>query len=496
MIDHMFLYFSQCGNNGLGIELSITETLCMGKESYEERKKTQIMKKNALSSQSESKLWEFYEELNEIVYVADPVSHELVYMNRRAREIYGIDCEEDMRGRKCHEVLSGSSAPCAACNYEQMRPGFFHEEVRYNPVIKKKLALKDTLIETKSGKYRFELAVDLGAWEQQNIAYEANEVMVNEGLRLSLAAHTPEKSIAVLLEYLGQSLNSERVYIFEETDRQTLRNTYEWCASNVVPQKDNLQDVPFDVVSMWYQRFVKSQNVIIKNLESIKDKDSAVYEYLAPQKIQSLVVSPLVNEGRIIGFYGVDNPPEKFLEHITTLLQILGHFLVALIHRRNHVRRLEELCFEDQLTGIGNRHAIRDYFERIHVDECIGIVYCDVMGLKKMNDNKGHQAGDQLLLRASECLKRVFKEYGLFRVGGDEFLAVCVGIGEQELQSRSGILRDKMKEHDAPMAVGYVWRADCREDMDTLLKLADHKMYENKRMLYATEFKEMARENS
>lgn len=36
------------------------------------------------------KIWEFYEELNEIVYVADMDSHELVYMNRLARTVYGI----------------------------------------------------------------------------------------------------------------------------------------------------------------------------------------------------------------------------------------------------------------------------------------------------------------------------------------------------------------------------------------------------------------------
>ena len=453
------------------------------------------MEKIALSDQTESRLWEFYEELNEIVYVADPNSHELVYMNRRAREIYGINSQEDIEGRKCYEVLSGSLTPCVACNYEKLKPGFFHEEVRYNPVIKKKLALKDTVIETENRRYRFELAVDLGAWEQQNIGYEANEAMVNEGLRLSLAAHTPDKSIAVLLEYLGQSLNSERAYIFEETDRKTLRNTYEWCANGVIPQKENLQDVPFDVVSMWYQRFAKGDNVIIKNLENIKEKDPAVYEYLAPQNIQSLVVSPLVNEGRIVGFYGVDNPPEKFLEHITTLLQILGHFLIALLHRRNYVRRLEELCFKDQLTGVGNRHAIRDYFDKMNQDSSIGILYCDVMGLKKMNDSRGHQAGDRLLIRASECLKRVFKEYELFRLGGDEFLAVCAGIGKQELQERAGALRHEMREHDAPMALGCVWRADSGEEMDKLLTLADNKMYEDKRMLYATEYKNMAREN-
>ncbi len=453
------------------------------------------MERDILVNQDRSapRLWEFYEELNEIVYVADIDSHELIYMNRKAREVYNIEDIQKIEGKKCFEILSGSSAPCVCCNGNRLKEGFFAEEIRYNPVLKKKMASKDTLIAENGRRYRFELAVDLGAWEQQNIGYEANESMVNEGLRIALAAHSPEQSIAVLLEYLGQSLQSERVYIFEETNCQTVNNTYEWCASDVIPQKENLQEVPVEVVRMWYQRFVKGESVIIKSVESIKEEDKAVYEYLSPQQIRSLVVSPLVNEGKIIGFYGVDNPPEKYLEHITTLLQILGHFIVALIHRRNHVRRLEELCFEDQLTGIGNRHAVQEHFGTLNPDDSIGILYCDVMGLKKMNDSMGHKAGDQLLIRSSECLKRVFHEYELFRIGGDEFLALCVGIEEQELYRRIELLKDEMSAHHAPMALGCVWRADGKEQLDRLLTLADNRMYEDKRKLYETKYKEMRR---
>ena len=60
------------------------------------------------------KIWEFYEELNEIVYVSDVDSHELVYMNRLARELHGLQSLEEVKGKKCYEVSSGSLMPCAA----------------------------------------------------------------------------------------------------------------------------------------------------------------------------------------------------------------------------------------------------------------------------------------------------------------------------------------------------------------------------------------------
>lgn len=437
------------------------------------------------SGHTVARLWEIYEELQEIVYVVDTDTYEMVYMNRHAREIYGIPSLEALQGKKCYETLKGCTLPCAACDDKRLRPGFFTEEVGYNAFVGKKLALKDTIIEDNGKRYRFGMAVDLSAWEQQNKGYEDNEAMVNEGLRISMAASTPDGSIAALLGYLGLSLKSERVYIFEETEEGAFDNTYEWCAGGVTPQKENLQGVVYEVVSLWFEKFLKGENVIIKNVENIREEDPAVYEYLKPQNIHSLVVTSLVSEKKIIGFFGVDNPPEQYLEHITTLLQILGHFIVALLHRRNHVRRLEELCFQDQLTGLGNRHAMNDYINSIASQQSLGVLYCDVMGLKRTNDEKGHLEGDKLLIRASESLRRIFGGYALFRVGGDEFLALCEGISQEGMEERVGALKQEMQTRNAVMALGCVWRRDGNADMDQLLKEADSLMYEDKRAWYA-----------
>lgn len=442
---------------------------------------------------AEEKIWEFYEEINEIVYVVDMDSDEMVYMNRKAREIYGINSEE-LKGKKCYELLAGSFSPCVVCSNHKLRPGYFLEEVHYDPVIKKKLALKKTMIEEDGKRYRFDLAVDIGSGGWQAGESENNEAMINEGLRISLAAPTSEQSISVLFEYLGQSLGGDRVYLFEEMEGGTFNNTYEWCARRISPQKEYLQGVPFKVVSMWYQRFQQGENVIIKNLESIREEDPQIYEYLKPQNIQSLVVSPLISEKKIIGFYGVDNPPEKYLDHITTIIQIWGHFIISLLRRRNLVRRLEAMCFLDQLTGIGNRHAMHEYISEVDSEKSIGIVYCDVMGLKKMNDAEGHQEGDQLLIRASKCLKRQFEEYALFRVGGDEFLALCPQIEEEELKKRIDALRADMQKAVAVMAIGYVWQSDGKKDIDHLIKQADKRMYEEKRVWYGGDVERLHRQ--
>lgn len=434
------------------------------------------------------KYWEFYENLNEIVYAADMDSYELVYMNARARELYGVTSPEEMKGKKCHELLQGCAQPCAICNNKRLKPDSFIEYERYHPMMGRMFSVKDTMVEENGKRYRFELAIDMGIHNLQGRTdeiYIENEAMINEGLRISLSAATPEQSIETLLEYLGQFLNGERIYIFEEKEGNVYDNTYEWCANGVTAQKGNLQAVPHDVVKSWYQAFRNRDNVIIEERENIRSQDPVVYQYLCQQDIQSLVVSPLVHEGKILGFYGVDNPPGELINRISNVFQIMGHFIVSLLRRRNLVQHLEKLSYYDQLTQLGNRHALQSYITEMKPEQSIGILYCDVMGLKRANDVKGHQEGDHLLIRVGECLTKEFGDYALFRIGGDEFLALCSGITEEELKDRVEALKNDMQEQAAFMAVGYIWRPDSKEDMDILLAQADRRMYEDKKAYYA-----------
>lgn len=437
-----------------------------------------------------SEIWEFYENLNEIVYTADMDTYEIIYMNSKACEAYGIRNVEEIKGKKCYEVLHQHSEPCKFCTNSILKPGFFHEWQYYNPFLKKSFSRKETMVEANGRRCRMELAIDMSIQEEQKKTiqkYTSNESMINEGLRLALAEPMPERSLEVLLAYLGQHLKSERVYIFEENKDGTLDNTFEWCDNDVVPQKDVLQQVPFEVVSLWYNSFEKNKNVIIQDVEAIQEEDPLAYEYLKPQNIRTLVVSPLMDNGKIIGFYGVDNPPGELLDHISMLFWIVGHFIVSMLKRRALVNRLERLSMYDQLTGLGNRHAMKEYTNSLSREESLGVLYCDVMGLKHVNDTMGHQEGDQLLMRVCECLNRQFGEYALFRIGGDEFLGLCPGISSQELERRLALLNDDMEENDARMAVGHIWESAYRGQFDDLLAESDRRMYEDKRRRKAEE---------
>lgn len=433
-------------------------------------------------------IWDFYESMDEIVYVADMDTYELVYMNKKAREAHAVSSVDKIRGQKCYQTLQGCSMPCAMCTNSHLKPGEFYEWTYYNPRVKRTFALKDTMLLKNGRRYRMELSVDISDQEQQRRAIEdftAIEAMVNNSLRLALSAQTPEMSLNVLLQYLGQFLECDRVYIFEETPQHTFNNTYEWCASGVLPQKNNLQDIPYDTVKLWYQSFMKNENVLIHDVESLRDTDRSAYEALAPQNIHSLVASPLIFQKKIIGFYGVDNPPGNYLDHISVMFQVLGHFIVSILRRRDLVQKLEILSYYDQLTGAKNRHGMNEFISNVHHHESIGILYCDVLGLKKINDTKGHLAGDALLVRSYECLLRQFPKESIFRVGGDEFMVMISNISMDPLRQRIQALREDMPRHDLCMSLGWVWRQRCNGQITELIKEADRLMYEEKRRYYA-----------
>ncbi len=309
-----------------------------------------------------------------------------------------------------------------------------------------------------------------------------SEALTHEAIGLALKEHDAEDSIMKILSYIGMSTDSDRAYVFECRDGY-VTNTYEWCGENVTAQKENLSHVPFEDVDMWLKTFERGDNVIISDVELIKEKEPVIYSYLVPQNIHSLVVSPLVADGKIMGFYGVDNPPGELMDYIYDMAWVVSYFITAMLIKKDLVEHLEKLSYYDQLTGLRNRHALFDTIKNGRITKNVGVIYCDVMGLKKVNDMYGHVAGDELLLRAADCIKAHFRISDSYRLGGDEFLVMCGNIDEADFYARVEKLRIKMKENNAMMALGCIWNSEI-EDADKEIARADELMYKEKQEYY------------
>ncbi len=177
------------------------------------------------------------------------------------------------------------------------------------------------------------------------------ECISNAAMKAALEQNHPEDEINHFLASIGQSLEVDRIYIFEDDfEADVTNNTYEWCAESVSPEIENLQEVPRTAVTWWYDQFEKGNDIHIPDLEAIKETEPVTYSYLQPQGIRSLIAKRLVLGDKVIGFFGVDNPRLELMADISVFLNTLSNFLAALIQNRNiyqsrevrHVAELEE----------------------------------------------------------------------------------------------------------------------------------------------------------
>ncbi len=435
------------------------------------------------------RVWDFFENINELAYASDMDSYEIVYMNRKTLETYGISHVDELRGRKCYEVFYGNGFPCAMCSNEELSEGEFVEKKYFNPALNKHFLIMATMAKENGRHLRFELAIDISKNENARKTlgrHKDLEACVNEGIKRAACELNPDRSIDLILEFLGKGLNGERSYIFEKNSSGGDDNTYEWVAAGITPEKDNLQNVPPEVCANWYHCFNENQNIMFDDIEKMRYDDPLQYENLKSQNIHSIVVVPLYDDNHLIGFYGIDNPPKQEVEDALNMLQIVGYFISSTLKRRNMMNQLRELSLCDQLTTLGNRHAMEEYISNIESDTSIGIVYCDITGLKRMNDTMGHKMGDELICRASESLKSAFGEYGLFRIGGDELLAICAGIDGDTFQNRVEFLRKKSVENSVNLAIGSAMEEKFENNLQKIMSKAEKLMYQEKNEYYRT----------
>ena len=439
--------------------------------------------------------WNLFDNLDEVVYISDIDTNELVYINEKGLEEYGLE-RENALGKPCYEVLQNNEKPCTMCTNDSLYPGKYIKWSYYNPVIGKHMLLHDTMFVENGRRYRMEMAIDTTAQEsrnQMNILQLNMERLVNDAIAIAIQKPTPDQTLDSLLESIGKILGSDRVYIFEKNACGNMDNTYEWVTAGVSHEKEQLQNVPSETFLLWDKGFKKENMVVIEDVNKIQESDPLVYKYLKPQNIHSLVVVPfslhikmetLEQKLDIDGFYGVDNPPKELIEQAKTLLRIMASFILGALKRRNLVRELEEMSMTDTQTKLRNRYAMNQHIPKIKGCKKLGIIYCDINGLKQANDTFGHQEGDQLILRACECMREVLKDCHLYRIGGDEFLAICPDTEKSIVKEKIESLKNLSFERNAVLSVGMSWTQDGTEDIDGLMSEAEQQMYEDKARYY------------
>ena len=168
-----------------------------------------------------------------------------------------------------------------------------------------------------------------------------NERFVSECLKKIHAAPNAEEGLHRLLKFLGESLECERIYVFEDMDRQHIQNTYEWCRAGIPSGIEQLPYVAKKDLLPWYIHLAEGNNIIEPDVEGLRQSEPLIYNILQQQKIHSIILSPLLIQGKITGLLGADNPPPEKMEHISVLFDVLAYFVCSLVSQRE-LQKLRE----------------------------------------------------------------------------------------------------------------------------------------------------------
>ena len=254
---------------------------------------------------------------------------------------------------------------------------------------------------------------------------------------------------------------------------------------------------PLEAAEKWEEIIGDSNFLLLENLKVIEEKDPIWYNSLLQHGIHNIILCAIHYNRRLVGFIWAANYDSEKMVLIKDTLELAAYPIGAVVANHQLVSRLQLKGTLDELTQVNNRLALNERLERstageLTQPEVMGIVSADLNGLKKVNDEQGHESGDRLIKRAAGILKIAFGDYEIFRAGGDEFLILCPDIEEEQLNNQVSQLRRLADNaNDVSFAVGTAY---CTGDYNLSegIKAADESMYKDKE-LYYTEHPEMDR---
>lgn len=220
-----------------------------------------------------------------------------------------------------------------------------------------------------------------------------------------------------------------------------------------------------------------------EEIEAVKDGFKKAVETKTPFVLEHRV---LCSNGDYLWVESIGTPMSGYKEGIE--VYVFGSKDITL--RKKAEEELKYLTVHDPLTGLYNRLMFEEELKRLKTGryDPVGIIICDIDGLKVINDNLGHSSGDILLIAAANLLKEQCRSSDILaRIGGDEFAILIQECSQEMLNNVYNRIRRALDEsyvHEIGtrlyMSIGCASGNTRDISINEILKEADERMYNEK----------------
>ncbi|MBB5283087.1 PAS domain S-box-containing protein [Rhabdobacter roseus] len=196
-----------------------------------------------------------------------------------------------------------------------------------------------------------------------------------------------DATVNKVLEEVGTYAGVDRAYLFVfAEDASTVSNTHEWCAEGIDPEKDNLQDIPQELIPTWIDTLRAKQEVHIPEVSQLPESWKAERELLESQGIKTLLALPILVGSQLYGFIGFDavRNTKSWNETARQLLRVMADNLGSTLARLKEIKERKQIAETlklqiDEFHGIFK--AIPDLYFKLNKE---GIIRSFMAGKKSL----------------------------------------------------------------------------------------------------------------
>lgn len=181
-------------------------------------------------------------------------------------------------------------------------------------------------------------------------------------------------------------------------------------------------------------------------------------------------------------------------ESIAVIILVMSAFIVITV---SITKVIVKMIYTDVMTRVGNKTAYEEcidtIYKRIRNKEKLNFVVAviDINDLKKVNDTYGHEWGDVLIKNGAAIVKMVWGNEVVYRIGGDEFVAVCFDMKKEAVEKKMALFEKEIINHNRnnnqakinlQMAIGVsMYNPETDKEYQDVFRRADSAMYEDKK---------------